>query len=237
MEVKVSVQDNPVKPGSKRLILHTGERVGFAEFQQYCRERGGVSETQAGAVVELMQEWLALNATKGREVDFGPLGRTRLGMKGSFDDTPGRILDKQVKLTISWILPRKLQARIAQAGEKLVRRRVNANSKAPIVQQVKALDEKGQELTEPNVYVAGGFVRIRGAQLNYDPAGEDEGVFLIRPRKAAVQLTTVVPISRHELLARIPDDFTGAAKLRVIRRHPAKTGTLLEGDIAVEEAG
>lgn len=230
MSIKISLQENSLKPGSQRAVLHTGRALNFEEFQEYCEAKSSLSATDALTVAHLMEEWIAFNAAKGQEVDLGPLGRSRLGMKGSFTDSPKRILDKEVQLTLSWIFPRKLKDRVAKAGAKLVRQRVNPVDKSPFVQQIKALDINGQLLPRENIYIPGQFIRIYGARLKFNPSADDEGVFIQKGKKQPTKLTEVLRITQQELLVRIPEDITGKCKLRVVRRHPAKTGELIWGE-------
>ncbi|WP_269541152.1 hypothetical protein [Cerasicoccus fimbriatus] len=207
------------------MVWHTGATVGFEEFQDYREAKSALSATQ------LMHDWIALNAAKGQEVDLGPLGRSRLGMKGSFTGSPKRILDKQVTLTLAWIFPRKLKERVANAGAKLVRKRVAPVVKEPLVQQIKAVEANGQLHPAADIYVPGQFIRIYGARLKFNPAAEDEGVFIIKGKQKPRRLTEALRITQQELLVRIPDDVSGQCKLRVVRRHPAKTGELLWGEL------
>lgn len=215
------------------MILHTGETASFAEFQEFCEDKRAMSASEIQTAAHLMQEWIALNAAKGSEVDLGPLGRSRLGMKGSFTEAPDRILDQQVKLTLSWIFPRKLKERVARAGEKLIRQRVNPHSKAPVVQQIKAIDANGQLLPDADTYIPGRFIRIYGARLQFDPTATDEGVFVLRDGQDPLRVSEALRITQQELLVRIPVEVSGDCMLRVVRRHPAKTGELLWGERAI----
>jgi len=48
---------------------------------EYCQETSTVSPSDALAVLNCMSDWVVNQVRVGREVDFGDLGQTRLGMK------------------------------------------------------------------------------------------------------------------------------------------------------------
>lgn len=225
----ISLQENPIKPGTFRVVLHTGDSKDYEDFLQFTRQSTTISRADAIAVLTVAAEWIAARAKEGREVNLGPIGRSRLGMKGSFDSFPERVEDGDVQLTISWILPNKLKRQVAAAGGQLARQRIAPRPKAPMVVSVRRVLDNATPAQLPDRYVADSVLRVYGARLDYDNNMEDEGVFLIDEHNDAVRVQRVFVNSPSRLLILMPADASGNYRLEVRRRHPAKTGRLLTG--------
>lgn len=225
----VSLQQSQVKPGTYRVILHPGARADFEAFLSHIERRSSISGSEAMAVLHAAAEWVEQNAARGKEADLGPLGRSRLGMKGSFDDIPDKIRDEDVKLTISWILPRKLKKRVAQAGNKLVRERIAARPKAPIISDVRQILPNSEPDTVPGRYTINRGMRLYGQYLDYDTSRYDEGLFLIDAAGTEHRPLGVVSVGPKRVLFLMHQSATGEYTLEVRRRHPRTTGRLLTG--------
>ncbi|KKL98589.1 hypothetical protein LCGC14_1822920, partial [marine sediment metagenome] len=85
MSIQYFLQANPLKPGKSRAILLRSRKVSFDAFLDHCAAASTVGRADALAVVEMMVGWIEQHGADGREVDFGPLGQTRLGMAGVFE--------------------------------------------------------------------------------------------------------------------------------------------------------
>ena len=229
--MKVAIEPNPVKPGTYRVVLHTGARATFEAFMEYAEGGSTVTRADILAVFDRATKWMVSAAAAGREVDLGPLGRSRLGMKGQFDARPKEIEDKDVRLTIGWVLPREMKERVAKAGIKLVRDRVETLPKAPDIIETRAVLANTQPAPTRNRYVPGGMLVVTGHQLDYDLAQPDEGVYLIAPGVPAARITTASRVTPTEITFMMPPDATGAYTLEVRRRHPKQTGHLLTGQL------
>ena len=93
--MKISLQDNPVKPGTKRIVVHPGAGSSFDDFVSFA-ESSTVRRADVLAVMACAEEWITRQASNGREVDLGPLGRSRLGMRGKFKGLPEQITENKV---------------------------------------------------------------------------------------------------------------------------------------------
>ena len=229
--MKVAIEPNPVKPGTYRVVLHTGARTTFESFLAHAEGRSTVTRADMLAVLTEVTRWVESQAARGREVDLGPMGRSRLGMKGQFDEPPHEIEDKDVRLTIGWVLPRAMKEDVAKAGVKLVRHRVETLPKEPDITEARAILEYTQPAPTPNRYVPGMPLCLTGVRLDYDLAQPDEGVYLIAPGVPAARITTAGRVTPTEILFTMPPDATGTYKLEVRRRHPKQTGHLLSGQL------
>ncbi len=227
--MNISIEPNPVKPGTYRVMLQARRAADFEAFLRFAQDSSTVSRADASAVVELLAQWIAARAEGGQEVLLGPLGRSRLGMKGQFTSIPDRIDDKDVELTISWILPRKLKRRVALAGNRLVRKRVAPQSKSPLITAVRLIESGGQPVTAVARYLPGRGLRIDGRRLDYDTTQADEGVFLIDPQQNETRVELVALAAPSKILLIMPADAAGSYTLEVRRRHPKSTGRLLRG--------
>jgi len=229
--MKVAIEPNPVKPGTYRVVLHTGARTTFESFLAHAEGRSTVTRADIVAVLAEVVEWVEFQATQGREVDLGPMGRSRLGMKGQFEERPKEIEDKDVRLTIGWVLPRALKEDVAKAGVKLVRHRVSSLPKAPDITEARAVLANTQPAPELSRYVPGMPLCLTGERLDYDLAQPDEGVYLIAPGVPEIRITTAGRVTPTEILFTMPPDATGAYTLQVRRRHPKQTGPLMSGKL------
>ena len=227
----VAIEPNPVKPGTYRVVLHTGARTTFESFLAHAEGRSTVTGADILAVLREVVEWVEFQAAQGREVDLGPMGRSRLGMKGQFDARPKEIEDKDVRLTIGWVLPRAMKKRLAKAGAGLVRDRVESLPKAPDIIETRAVLEYTQPAPVPDRYVPGMPLCVTGCRLDYDLVQPDEGVYLIAPGVPEIRITTAGRVTPTEILFTMPPDATGAYTLQVRRRHPKQTGPLMSGKL------
>lgn len=109
MGIRYFLQKNPVKPGSRRAVLLRGAKATFEDFLDHCETASKVGRADALAVVTMMVGWIEARAPEGREVDFGPLGQTRLGMAGVFTEDEQPIRPDEWRLTIGWQLTRRLR--------------------------------------------------------------------------------------------------------------------------------
>ncbi len=226
--MRVSVQPNTVKPGTYRLVLHTGRLASFEDFIRHVEGGSTVTRADAVAVLSAAADWVRQCAAMGREVDLGPLGRSRLGMKGVFETIPQRIEDADVTLTISWVLPGKMKRAVARAGAGLVRERVQAVPKRPIIAEARRILPGGVPDDHPNRYTPGQAVRLYGSRLDYDPARADEGVFLIAEDHTETRVELVAINSPKQVLYIMPSDASGSYYVIVRRRHERPDGPLLE---------
>ncbi|MBN2448198.1 MAG: hypothetical protein JXO22_15830, partial [Phycisphaerae bacterium] len=177
--MKVSVQESPMRPGTYRVVLHTGRRAAFDEFLRHVEESSTITRADALAVLTAAADWLHQQAAGGREADLGPLGRSRLGMKGVFASMPQRIEDADVTLSIGWVLPRALRRGVTLAGRKLPRERVEPAPKQPSIAEARRILAGAEPDPHPGRYTPGEPLRLYGARLNYDTSRADEGVFLV----------------------------------------------------------
>ena len=227
--MRVFVDENAVTPGSYRVVLQTGQRASFDSFLEHAAASSTVARADALAVLTVAAEWIESMAATGREADLGPLGRSRLGMKGKFTGIPERIEDADVQLTMSWVLPPALKRRVSLAGARLVRERAEALPKAPNPQEARAILQDAEPAPVPNRYVAGGALRVWGHRLDYDRARADEGVFLIAADGTQRKVRRLLVVQPKELLLMMPGNAAGPYRLEVRRRHPKQTGRLMVG--------
>ena len=227
--MKISVQDNPLKAGQKRIVLHTGRRFTLEQFLAHAEGSSTLTRADCLAVLNCAAEWVKTAAASGREADLGPLGRSRLGMKGTFDGSDEKIEDADVKMTISWILPPEMKRFAAKAGNNVLRERTEAKDKAPAVAgAVRILPDARLDDTA-NRYGPGQPLRIDGWRLNYDTSQPDEGVFLIAEDGSETKIETVVSVMPKQLVVMMAADAAGIYRLEVRRRHKTAGGSLLKG--------
>lgn len=235
MSVKVSIQPNPTQSGKYRAVLHTGRKATYADFLEHVQGSCTVTEADAQAVLIAAAQWIEKRATEGRAVDLGPLGYSRLAMKGSFAKSPKRIFDKEVKLNISWILPRKLKQRVAKKGEDLVRSRVYADDKQPHIADAREVLSNGERGPNSKTYRAGGALRIAGHRLNYNKQLTDEGVYI---RKAGAKrwqrIEYVISVAPSEVLFLMPAELTDDVELELRRRHLANGNVLKSNSVLLK---
>lgn len=227
--MRVSVQENPVKPGTYRLVLHTGRSASFDQFLKHASGSSTLSRADILAVFQAASEWLLITAREGREANFGPLGRTRLGMKGQFDLPPERIEDADVQLTMSWILPGEITKRVAQFGRELVRQRVSPRPKQPNPGQAWRVLSDATRDPVPYRYEPGCTMLVFGNSLDYDTSREDEGVFLVDEAGTAARITRIYLHEPSQIMFGMPEDATGTYRLEVRHRHPKGKGNPLIG--------
>ena len=230
--MKVSIQANKLRPGTFRVILHTGTRATFEDFVRHVEGSSTVTRADAVAVLTAAAEWVSRLAFQGREADLGPLGRSRLGMKGSFDTIPDRIEDADVTLSIAWVLPGPMKRAVAKGGARLVRRRVEPAPKGPNLIEARRILPGGAPDSLPGRYVAGEAMRVAGARLDYDAARPDEGLFLVAPDASETAVVQVFTNEPAQLAFLMPADASGPYVVLIRRRHPRGHGPLLEGRLS-----
>lgn len=227
--MKISIQDNPLKPGLKRIVLHTGRRLSFDDFLEHAASSSTLTRSDCLAVFNCAAEWLAGAAARGREADLGPLGRSRLGMKGKFDCTPQKLEAAVYEMTLSWILPPALKRSAARAAGEIVKHRIEPNDKAPAPEQADRILDGGGVDPAANRYSPGGPLRICGYRLNYDSTAADEGVFVTDTSGTVTRIEKVVTVQPKQILCIMPDDLHGMLRLEVRRRTKTAAARLLTG--------
>ena len=230
--MRISIQENTLRPGTYRVILHTGDRATFEDFIRHAEGGSTITRADAVAVLTAAAEWVRRRAFEGREAELGPLGRSRLGMKGTFDTIPDRVEDADVTLTISWVLPGRMKRAVAKAGADLVRQRVEPDPKRPNIAEARRILPGGIPDDRPGRYVPGGAVRLYGARLDYDAALPDEGVFLVADDGTESPVERVVTNEPKQVLFLMPDAAAGPYRILIRRRHPRGHGPLLEGRLS-----
>lgn len=230
--MKISLQNNPLKPGKKRIVLHTGRRLSYEDFLDHAASSSTLTRSDVLAAFNCAAEWIKNATAGGREADLGPLGRSRLGMKGKFARLVERIEDADVKMTINWILPPELKQFAEKAGARIVRERIEAEDKAPAPAEARRILANAQPDPVANRYAPGEPLLIYGWRLNYDTTQADEGVFLIAEDGTEQQIEQVVSILPKQILCIMGTDTTGVYRLQVRRRHKPVTGRLLRGNLS-----
>lgn len=227
--MRISIQENTLRPGTYRVVLHTGDRATFEDFIRHAEGGSTITRADVAAVFAAAAEWVERQAVAGREVDLGPLGRSRLGMKGTFDTIPDRVEDADVTLTISWVLPGVMKQAVGKAGAGLVRERVEPDPKLPNLQEARRILPGGVPDEQPGRYVPGEALRLYGARLDYDSSLIDEGVFLVAAGGTETRVEQVTINAPKQVLFIMPTDATGSYHVHVRRRHLRPDGPLLEG--------
>ncbi len=218
MSTQYFLQGNPLKAGSHRAILLRGRKIAFEAFLDHCETASTVGRADALAVVEMMVGWIEQRAAEGREVDFGPLGQTRLGMAGVFEPGEESIRPDEWRLTIGWQVARRWQARDDQRAKKAGLERRPRPNRGPNVVQVTDLMTGAAD-----AYTPGGLLELRGARLKFDAAQSDEGVFFTPEAGGAeVRADNYLEVFPKKVLAVVPAALTGPQRL-TIRRRPRPT--------------
>jgi len=236
--VKISIQDNPLKPGHKRIVLHTGRRLSFDDFLEHASSSTTLTRTDCLAVLNCAAEWLAIASARGREADLGPLGRSRLGMKGKFSRVPQRLDDADCEMTINWILPGSLKQSAAKAAAGIARQRIEPSDKTPAPIQACRILDNSKPGPHINTYAPGKPLRIYGDRLNYCLTADDEGVFVTDDQGLTRRIEKVVTVQPKQILCIMPDDVHGPLRLDVRRRTKTTASELLSGQLnePLEEA-
>ena len=230
--MKVSIQANRLRPGTYRVILHTGTRATFEDFIRHVEGGSTITRADALAVLTAAAEWVRGLAFQGREADLGPLGRSRLGMKGSFATIPDRIEDADVALSIAWVLPGPMKRAVAKGGTRLVRRRVEPAPKRPNPLEARRILSGGLLDPQPGRYAAGEAMRVSGARLDYDAGRPDEGLFLVPADGSETAVEQVFTNEPAQLNLLMPADASGPYVVLIRRRHPRGHGPLLESKLS-----
>ena len=236
--MKISFQDNPLKPGEQRVVLHTGRRFSYDDFLDHASMSSTLSRSDCIAVLDCAARWLESSAANGREADLGPLGRSRLGMKGKFKAVPERLDAGDVQMTMSWILPNSLKQSVAQAAGGIDKKRVQPDEKKPDV--MLALNELcgGEPESKKNTYTPGKILKIVGNRLNYYLTHDDEGVFVTDESGSTRKIEEVATVQPKQIVCLMPNDLHGSLKLEVRRRTKTNNPLLLCGKLSepLEEA-
>lgn len=120
----------------------------------------------------MMVGWIEHHASMGHEVDFGPLGQTRVRMSSVFAPSDELVWPDEWRLTIGWQVARRLQLWVDPAAKKTGLGRRPAPNRGPNVVQVTDLMTRTRD-----AYTLGGLLGLRGSRLKFDQAQPDEGVF------------------------------------------------------------
>ena len=230
--MRVSIQENTLRPGTYRVILHTGDRATFADFVRHVEGSSTITRADAVAVLTAAAEWVRQKAFGGREADLGPMGRSRLGMKGSFETIPDRVEDADVTLSIAWVLPGPMKLAVARAGGRLVRQRVEPAPKGPNLAEARRILPGGIPDERPGRYLPGHALRLYGARLDYDAARADEGVFLVAEDGSETGVEQVFTNEPKQVAFLMPAGAADPYVLLLRRRHPRGHGPLLEGRLS-----
>jgi len=218
MGIQYFLQGNPLKPGSQRAILLRGDKASFEAFLDHCATASTVGRADALAVVEMMAGWIEANAGDGREVDFGPLGQTRLGMGGVFDENEPSIRPDEWRLTIGWQVARRLRRRVDQVAKKAGLDRRPRPNRGPYVAAVTDLMTHTRD-----TYTPGGLLELLGSRLKFDAAQADEGVFFTPAAGGAeVRSDNYLQVFPKTVQAIVPATLTGPQRL-IVRRRPRPT--------------
>lgn len=230
--MKVSVQENPVRPGTKRLVVHTGPRAAYAEFLAWAASSSTVTRADLAAVAELQREWLLNCAREGRCSDLGPLGHGRLSLRGSFAASPERLDESNLEINLTWVLPPALKreaARLARAG---LAGRTEPRPQRPNPTQARRIGADAALDPVANRYGPGQPLRVYGSHLDYEGTNAEEGVYLLSPSGEALRPGVVIERLPKTILFLMPPAATGAYRLEVRRRWPRGHGPLLSGALA-----
>ncbi len=214
MSIQYFLQDNPLKPGSHRAILLRSHKVSFDAFLDHCATASTVGRADALAVVEMMRGWIESHASDGREVDFGPLGQTRLGMAGVFEPGEPSIRPDAWRLTVGWQVARRLQARVDHRAKKAGLERRPQPNRGPYVASVRDLMSGTTD-----AYTPGGLLELRGSRLKFDESQADEGVFF-RPAAGGpeVRADRYLAVFPKTIQVQVPATLTDPQHLIVRRR-------------------
>jgi hypothetical protein len=230
--MKLSIQNNPVKAGTKRIVLHTGRRFSFEDF--ICHAVGSSTLTRADvlAVFNCAEQWIRQATAAGREADLGLLGRTRLGMKGSFTGEPQRLEDTDIEMTVNWILPPSIKRFAAVKGSDIIRKKTAPNDKNPAPGEARRILDNATEDPLANRYAPGKPLAIYGNRLNFDTTRDDEGVFLIAPEAGEQKIGQVISAMPKKIMCIVPAESSGSYRLQVRRRHKKGSGKVLAGELS-----
>ncbi len=198
----------------KQAFLLTGGRASLEAFLEHCEAASTVGRADAVAVIEMMAAWIEQRAADGREVDFGPLGQTRLGMAGIFEPGEESIRPDEWRLTIGWQITRRLQARVDRPAKRAGLERRQPPNRGPYVAAVTDLMTGSAD-----AYTPGGLLELRGSRLKFDTGQSDEGVFFAPaaggPEVRAEHYIVVFP---KKVQVQIPAALNGPQRLMVRRR-------------------
>ncbi len=221
--MKISIQPNPVKSGKYRVVLHTGRIEAMESFLKYAETSSTVGRSDVRAVFEVARNWIVFNASDGQEVDLGPLGRSRLGMKGDLTDIDQKIMDSDVEMSISWILPNEMKNEIRTLGDEILREHIGPDSKAPEILTARLIMPDSTDCHIANSYQSSSPLRLSGYRLDYDYKNEDEGVFLIPDglmASDALKVGRMMQIKPNEIILIMPDLVSGQQTVEIRRRWP-----------------
>jgi hypothetical protein len=211
MKINYVLIDNSLVPGRNRAVLQKRKMLTYDQFLDHVHDAGTtLTRTDMIAAIQVMYEWIASNASFGREVDFGPLGHTRLGLAGDFDSNPESPRQNQWKMTIKWQASPKLKKAVDIAAHNSGLKRGEVQSYDPRILKVTCFQDR-------DVYSPGLILELYGRRMRFDEQREDEGVFFqaedagpgVKPVRAKNYQTNTP--SRIILL--IPKNLSGPQKL------------------------
>ncbi len=215
MSIRYYPTQNPLRPGTWRAVLLSGGRASLDAFLDHCATASTVGRADALATIEMMARWIEVHAADGREVDFGPLGHTRLGLGGEFAAEEAAIRPDQWRLTIGWEVAPRLQRRVAQVARNAGLQRRPPPHRGPNLVQVVDLMTGRRDGYSP-----GGLLELTGARLKLDPARGDEGIFFCPAAGGAeARADRYVEVFPKRILAVVPAALTGPQRL-IVRARP-----------------
>ncbi len=216
--------------GKLRVALVTGKRYPLEAFLEYCEQGSTITTADARAVLDSAASWIATCAKRGRTCDLGPLGHSRLALRGAFESRPKKIMDKDVTLKATWVLSRQIKNQVIIAGRALVRKKVAPDHGAKFT-IVESFDSKLSGW-QANTWRAGAVLRIRGARLKFDSSQTDEGVFVSAKGKHWTRLTTYQDVRPAEVRAVVPPELarSGTLKLAVRNRRQKNSEAVVSSE-------
>lgn len=219
MGVRLTVVPAGAAQGNFRLAVVSGGRAKFSAFLRYCEEKSTVSSADAEAVLRLAADWIVASAREGRGCDLGPLGGSRLGVKGTFDKYPKYISDNDFALTVAMMLHPEIKKAVRAAGHEELRERTVSRGQGPFISYVHGFIDTAADWVEDH-WQAGGVLHLLGGRLKFDRQREDEGVFFTaKGSKKSHRATMYLDVFPKNVRAIVPQELAGAGELSVqIRR-------------------
>jgi len=228
MPLRVNIEPTKGKgQGKYRAILQPGSRISFDEFLDSAVEGTTLSRADIMAVTSCINRWIVNWAGRGREVDLGPLGRSRLGVRGSFDKPPQELNAGDLELSLGWIFTTEIREQIRGVGRKATLEKVGPKTQLPSVDAVRAFDSQDSEW-KLSCWKAGSTLHLEGDRLKFDRRRKDEGLFY-KPFSAKgstkwKRLDTYLNVFPKNVYVLIPEELAGLGNLKIcIRRRVRPT--------------
>jgi len=214
--IHYTLADSALRPGEYRAFIMDKGLRRLGDFFDYCRKRR-ISEGQAVDVLDSMAAWILKSVETGQEVDFGALGRTRLGLRAP-GAQPGEALDPaKATLTVSWQVSAALRKQAAGRAREVGFEQSAQQLGVPGITQVL----EGLTGTQDR-YAPGAIVEITGQRLKFNPQHEDEGVFLEAVGAAPVRASHYRRNGPRRIHALVPPHLKGPLRLTVRTRGRSK---------------